>query len=66
MRKSTALAAGIMGGLTLFAAVALLLAYHAGPFCPVCGGRVGAEKGTVVCGRCGTKLGIRHPEVPPA
>ena len=60
MRKCLTVAAAVIGGLALGTAIAMALYKTVGTFCPVCGGRLGARKGYVVCASCGAKLRLEE------
>jgi hypothetical protein len=56
MRNSINLALALVGVLGLGMALALLLIKKKGVFCPVCGGELIADKGSIICASCGVRL----------
>jgi predicted RNA-binding Zn-ribbon protein involved in translation (DUF1610 family) len=60
MRKSLALAAALVGGLGIGILIAVLLVERYGTFCPVCGGKLGTEKGSVICTSCGVRIQVEE------
>jgi hypothetical protein len=61
MCKSLKLAAALVGGLGIGVVIAVLLVDRYGTFCPVCGGKLGTEKGSVICTSCGVRLRVEEP-----
>jgi hypothetical protein len=61
MSKSSTLVIGILSGLLIGTALVALAAYRRGSFCPVCGGKVVAKNGSLVCSDCGVKVRVGEP-----
>ena len=61
MCKTLKLAAAIVGGLGIGVMIAVLLVDRYGTFCPVCGGKLYTEKGSVICTLCGIRLRVGEP-----
>ena len=61
MYKSLKLVAALVGGLGIGVLIAVLLVDRYGTFCPVCGGKLGTDKGSVICISCGVRLRVEEP-----
>ena len=60
MRKPLPLALALISGLAVGMAIAAFLVYRYGTFCPVCGGKLGTEKGFLICTSCGVRIRVEE------
>ena len=60
MCKSLTWAAALVGGLGIGIVIAVLLVERYGTFCPVCGGKLGTEKGSIICTSCGVRMRVEE------
>lgn len=60
MGKSLTLAASLVGGLGIGIMIAILLVDRYVMFCPVCGGKLITENGSIICTACRVRMRVEE------